>query len=129
MKAFATRQRCDLAPKIDETADAKMKCVTVMVFEEAGKTIIQPFVNSKEAHRIQDLFKNNTLEVWLSNGQPDPAQFDISILKYKQQMQPTTKCSRTRNIDCLKNYFETIVSCDQCPIGNGTEDLRISSAK
>ncbi len=129
MKTLATRQRCDLAQKSNEAADTKMKCVTMMVFEEAGKTILQPFVNSKEAHGIQELFQNKTLEVWLSNGQPDPAQFDISILKYKQQMQSTTKCFRTRNVDCLKNYFETIVSCDQCPLGSGTADLHFSSAK
>jgi hypothetical protein len=100
-----------------------MKCRTFMVFEEAGKTILQPLVTSKETKRIQELLENKTLEIWLSNGQPDIDQFDVSILKYKQQMQPSKMCSKKKNCICLKNYFETIVSCEQCSLSvEGAED-------
>ena len=122
MKAFATRQ-CTSTEIPSATAVTEVKCLTLLVFEQAGKTILQPLVTNQEAKKVQELFQKNTLEVWLSNGQPDLSQFDVAILKYKQQMQPLTKCGRTKNRMCLKNHFETIVSCEQCPLSNdGAED-------
>jgi hypothetical protein len=103
-------------------ADSKLKYLTVMVFEEAGKTVLQPVTNSQEAQSLQDLFQNNSLEVWLSNGQSDPAQFDVNILKYKQILQPPKMCSKAKNRVCLKNHFETIVSCEQCPLNDYGDD-------
>jgi hypothetical protein len=119
MKEFASKQKCEL----EKTAapfqsELKMKCVTVMVFEEAGRTILQPLVTGPETQRIEELFQNNTLEVWIPNGQSDQAQFDVAILKYKQQLQPTTMCNKTKNRVCLKNHIETIVSCEQCPLSD-----------
>ena len=123
MKRPANQQKCELVEKLDAAVEPKIKCVTVMVFEEAGKTILQPLVTNQETKKIRELFQNKTLEVWLSNGQSDPAQFDVSILKYGQQMQPSKMCSKTKNRVCLKNHFETIVSCEQCPLSadGGTE--------
>jgi hypothetical protein len=119
MKKLVNQQKCELAkiPAVQQS-DLKMKCVTVMVFEEAGKTILQPVGVGSENQPIHELFKNGTLEVWLPNGQSDPEQFDVAILKYKQQMQPSKMCSRTTNRVCLKNHLETIVSCEQCPLSN-----------
>jgi hypothetical protein len=123
MKGPANRQKCELAEKLDAIVEPKIKCVTVIVFEEAGKTILQPLVTSKETQKIQELFQNKTLEVWLSNGKPDLSQFDVAILKYTQQMQQSKMCSRTKNRVCLKNYFDTIVSCEQCPLSvNGGKE-------
>ena len=118
MKESARRQKCDLQTAVVEppVPSPKLKCLTMVVFEEKGKTVLQPLGTSQETRGIQDLFLSNTLEVWLSNGQSDPAQFDIKILKYKQMLQSSTMCSKNKNRVCLKNHFETIVSCDQCPI-------------
>jgi hypothetical protein len=110
------RQRCTLAEAPAVASEPRIKCVTVMVFEEAGKTVLQPLPTDQEAQSIQELFQNKTLEVWLPNGQSDLAQFDVKILKYKQVLQPTTMCSKTKTCVCLKNHFETIVSCEQCPL-------------
>ena len=116
-------QRCTLVDSPPPEIDAKVKYVSVMVFEKSGKTIVQPLVESGEAQAVQELLENDTLEVWLPNGKLDPAQFDVAILKYKQLMQPYTTCSRNTKRACLKNYFETITSCEQCPLGdNGAED-------
>jgi len=119
MKGYANKQKCELekTPTPVQT-ELKMKVATVMVFEEAGKTILQPLVSGPETKRIEELFRNDTLELWLPNGQSDQAQFDVAILKYKQQLQPTTMCNKTKNRVCLKNHIETIVSCKQCPLSN-----------
>jgi hypothetical protein len=102
-------------PAVSET---KLKCVTFMVFEERGKTILQPIIRGQEIQNIHELFQKNTLEVWLSNDQPDFAQFDVCILKYKQMVQPSKVCSKVKNMGCLKNHFETIISGEQCPLTN-----------
>ena len=116
MKGFASKQKCELAKTVTPVqSELRMKCVTVMVFEEAGKTVLQPLGTNLEIQRVEELFRNSILEVWLPNGQTDPAQFDVSILKYKQQFQPITMCSKTTNCVCLKNHVDTIVSCEQCP--------------
>ena len=99
----------------------EIKCVTIMLFEERGKTIFQPLVIGKDAQRIQELFKNETLEVWLPNGASDPKEFDVGILKYKQQRQPAKRCILQTNRVCLKNHVETIVSCEQCPISTNED--------
>jgi len=111
-----SQQRCTLAETPTVASELKIKCVTVMVFEETGKTVLQPLATNQEAQSIRDLFQNNTLEVWLSNGQSDPTQFDVNILKYKQLLQSSTMCSKAKARICLKNQFETIVSCEQCPL-------------
>jgi hypothetical protein len=119
MKGFATKQKCELERAAAPVqSDLKMKCVTVMVFEEAGKTILQPLGTGFETQRVGELFQNGTLEVWLPNGQSDQAQFDVAILKYKQQLQPTTMCNKAKNRVCIKNQIETIVSCEQCPLSD-----------
>ena len=118
MEKFAKRQRPRPQTVVSEASDPnlKMKCISVMVFEDEGKTVFQPLTTKQEAETLQELFHNNTLEVWLSNGQTDLAQFDIKILKYKQRWQPSTMCSKIKTRVCLKNYFETIVACKQCPL-------------
>ena len=118
MNEFAKRQRPRLQTAVDETLEPnlKMKCISVMVFEDEGRTVLQPLTTKQEAETLQELFHNKTLEVWLSNGQPDLAQFDVNILKYKQLLQPSTMCARIKTLVCLKNYFETIVACKQCPL-------------
>jgi hypothetical protein len=118
MNEFAKRQRPRLQTAVGEASEPnlKMKCISVMVFEDEGKTVLQPLMTKQEAETLQELFRSNTLEVWLSNGQPDLAQFDVKILKYKQIWQPSTMCARIKNRVCLKNYFETIVACKQCPL-------------
>jgi hypothetical protein len=123
MKGPISRQRCALAEAPPQASDAKVKCVTMMVFEKSGKTIIQPLVTSQETQTIRELLQNETLEVWLPNGEADLAQFDVAILKYKQLMQLPTMCSISNDRVCLKNHFDTIVSCEQCPFTNdGAED-------
>ena len=123
MKNLASKQKCKLVEKHIELAGATTKCVTFMVFEQEGKTILQPLVSNQESKNISDLFQSKTLEVWLSNGHSEINQFDVAILKYKQQMQPSKRCSKKKNCVCLKNHFETIVSCEQCPLGDeGAED-------
>ena len=119
MKEFAMWQRPQFQTAVGEASEPnlKMKCISVMVFEDKGKTVLQPLTTKEEAETLQELFHNNILEVWLSNGQPDLAQFDVKILKYKQLSQPSTMCARIKTRVCLKNYFETIVACKQCPLG------------
>ena len=102
-------------PNLPET---KLKCVTVMVFEEKGKTIIQPIVRGQDIHSVYELFQRSILEVWLPNGRPDFSQFDIRILKYRQMPQPSKTCSKVKSRVCLKNHVETIASCEKCPLSN-----------
>ncbi len=97
-------------------SETKLKCVTVMVFEENGKTVLQPIIRGQDAQHIHDLFQKSTLEVWLPNGRPDFEQFDVGILKYKQVVQPSKRCIKNKKTECLKNHFETIVSCEQCSL-------------
>ncbi len=123
MKGSAVKQKCTLAENIPQSVDAKVKHVSVMIFEKQGKTIMQPLITEKDSYAVRELLEKDTLEVWLPNGKTDPEQFDISILKYQQLTQPSTTCCRNENIVCLKNHFETIVSCDQCPLGtDGVSD-------
>ena len=123
MKGSVTRQRCALTEAPTVALDAKVKCVTVLVFEQSGRTVIQPLVTNEDALMVQELLQNDTLEMWLPNGKVDPFQFDVAILKYRQLMQPSTMCSRTRNHVCLKNTFDTIVACEQCPLSvDGAKD-------
>jgi hypothetical protein len=105
-------------------SEAKLKCVTVMVFEKNGKTIIQPVIRGQDIQNLYELFQKNTLEVWLPNGRPDFEQFDVGILKYRQIVQLSKMCSKVKNRECLKNHFETIVSCKQCPISNEGSQAR-----
>ena len=118
MNEFTKRQRPQLQTAVSKASEPylKMKCISVMVFEDEGKTVLQPLTTKQEAETLQKLFHNSILEVWLSNGQPDLAQFDVKILKYKQLLQPSTMCGRIKTRVCLKNYFETIVACKQCPL-------------
>jgi hypothetical protein len=118
MKEPLNRQSCTLAEAPAVESELKMKCVTVMVFEEAGKTILQPLATDQGAQKIRELFQSETLEVWLPNGKLFPAQFDVAILKYRQLMQPPKMCSRKKSHVCLKNLLDTIVSCEQCPLSD-----------
>jgi hypothetical protein len=86
------------------------------IYENHGKTILQPLIAEQEAMAIPELFQNETLEVWLSNGKADFSKFDIAILKYKQVLQSLTKCRKAKTQVCMKNYLKNIVSCEQCPL-------------
>jgi hypothetical protein len=94
-----------------------------MIFEKEGKTILQPLITEQDAKTIQELFRTETLEVWLSNGKSDYSVFDVNILKYKQASQPLTKCSKIENQVCLKNLFQSIVCCAQCPLCDEAGEL------
>jgi len=107
-----------VAPLSSET-----KFVTVAIFEKEGKTILQPLVTEQDAKAIQELFQSETLEVWLSNGKSDYSVFDVDILKYKQESQSLTKCNKIANQVCLKNLFESIVCCTQCPLSHEADGL------
>ena len=112
----ASHQVQDLADTPYATFGPKVKCVLVAIYENDGKTILQPLVAEQEAKTIPELFQNKTLEVWLSNGKTDIAQFDVAILKYKQVLQSLTKCKKVKTQVCLKNHFKNLVSCEQCPL-------------
>jgi hypothetical protein len=116
VKGFASHQLQDLAGTPDTTFGPKTKCVLVAIYENDGKTILQLLMAEQEAKTIPELFQNKTLEVWLSNGKTDIAQFDVAILKYKQVLQSLTKCKKVKTQVCLKNHFENLVSCEQCPL-------------
>jgi hypothetical protein len=113
----STGQVQDLAGMPTAGFAPKIKCVLVAIYENDGKTILQPLVAGQEAKIIPELFQNKTLEVWLSNGKIDIAHFDVAILKYKQVLQSLTKCKKVKTQVCLKNHFENLVSCEQCPLG------------
>jgi len=116
VEAFAGHQVEDFAGTTDARLGSKTKCVLVAIYENGGKTILQPLIAEQEAKIIPELFQNKTLEVWLSNGKTDISQFDIAILKYKQVLQSLTKCKKAKTQVCLKNYFKNLVSCEQCPL-------------
>ena len=123
MEALAGRQVQDFAGTTNDRFSSKTKCVLVAIYENHGKTILQPLTAEQEAKTIPELFQNKTLEVWLSNGKTNISQFDIAILKYKQALQSLTKCKKAKTQVCLKNYFKNLVSCEQCPlIGNSGEN-------
>lgn len=90
MNGSRRRQKCDLIGVPAATSNLKAKCVTVLVYEEEGKTVLQPLATEQETQALQELFQSNTLEVWLSNGKSNVAEYDVSILKYKPQLQPST---------------------------------------
>ena len=116
MEAFASHQIQDFAGTTDARFAPKTKFVLVAIYENDGKTILQPLLAEQEAKTIPELFQNKTLEVWLSNGKTDISQFDVAILKYKQVLQSLTKCKKAKNQVCWKNYFKNLVSCEQCPL-------------
>ena len=113
-------------PAMSET---KLKCVTVMVFEAKGKTIIQPIIREHETQNVHELFQKNILEVWLPNGRPCFEQFDVGILKYKQLAQPSKACIKAKNKECLKNHFEAITSCEQCPVARNEPQTQNSKGQ
>lgn len=128
MEAFPSRQVQNFAGTTDARFAFKTKCVLVAIYENDGKTILQPLITEHEAKTIPELFQNKTLEVWLSNGKTNIGQFDIAILKYEQVLQSLTKCKKAKNQVCLKNYLENLVSCEQCPLsvnsGENSDDER-----
>ena len=116
LEALAGRQVQDFAGTTNDRFSSKTKCVLVAIYENHGKTILQPLIAEQEAKMIPELFQNRTLEVWLSNGKTDIAQFDIAILRYKQVLQSLAKCKKAKTRVCWKNYFKNLVSCEQCPL-------------
>jgi hypothetical protein len=116
VETFAGHQVQDFAGVANTKFASKTKCVLVAIYENDGKTILQPLTEEQEAKTIPELFQNKTLEVWLSNGKTDVSQFDVAILKYKQVLQSLTRCNKAKTQVCWKNYFENIVSCEQCPL-------------
>ena len=123
MKRCGSGQVQDHACESIAPLSSETKCVTVVIFEIEGKTILQPLITEQDAKTIQELFQNETLEVWLSNGKSDYSVFDVDILKYKKAPQPLTKCSRIANQVCLKNLFQSIVCCAQCPLYDDMGEL------
>ena len=111
-----------LAGQSNGSFNPKVKCLTVAIYEKEGKTILQPLVNEQEAEITPELFQNENLEVWLSNGKSDISAFDLAILKYRLVKQPAAKCDKVSNQICLKNLFEDIVHCGQCPLNNEIEE-------
>jgi hypothetical protein len=124
MKGFGSRQIQDYAVMSDAALGSATKCVFVAIFENDGKTILQPLVTENEAKSIIELFENRTLEVWLSNGKADISDFDVAILKYKQVLQSLTKCEQAKSQVCLKNFNEQLVSCEQCSFSVNTGEGR-----
>lgn len=124
MKEFGSRQLQDYAVTPGVALGSSTKCVFVAIFENDGKTILQPLVTENEAKSIIELFENRTLEVWLSNGKADISDFDVAILKYKQVLQSLTKCEQTKSQVCLKNFNEQLVSCEQCSFSVNTGEGR-----
>jgi hypothetical protein len=122
VEAFASRQVQDFAGTNDDKFTSKTKYVLAAIYENDGKTILQPLMAEQEAKTIPELFQNKTLEVWLSNGKTDIDQFDIAILKYKQVSQSLTKCKKAKTQVCLKNYFENLVSCEQCSLNVNSDE-------
>jgi hypothetical protein len=116
LEALAGHQVQDFAGTTNARFSSKTKCVLVAIYENHGKTILQPLTAEQEAKTIPELFQNKTLEVWLSNGKTDIAQFDVAILRYKQVLQSLTKCKKAKTRVCWKNYFKNLVSCEQCPL-------------
>ena len=122
MKGVTSHQLQDLVATSEATIDPKTKCVVVAIYENDGKTILQPLIGEQEAESILELLENQTLEVWLSNGKTEISQFDVAILKYKQVMQSLKKCTQTKTQVCLKNFCRNLISCEQCPLnGNNSE--------
>jgi len=113
MKGFASHQLQDYTTTSDATLGSLTKCTLVAIYENDGKTILQPLVTEQEAKAVMELFENQTLEVWLSNGKPDISEFDVAILKYKQIMQSLTTCERAKSQVCLKNLDKNLISCEQ----------------
>ena len=109
----------NLVGKPYSTFDPKVKCVLVAIYENDGKTIMQPLTTKQELVTIEDLFQNKTLEVWLSNGETSIAQFDVAILKYKQMLQPIANCQRTRTHVRLEN----LDSYEQRPLGLSSGEI------
>jgi hypothetical protein len=122
MKSIASRQIQDYDNQSVSGFNPKVKCVTVAIYEREGKTILQPLVNEHDAGIIPEMFQNQTLEVWLPNGKSDASMFDVAILKYKQAKQEAKKCSKIEDQVCLKNQFEDVVHCEQCPLNEGKGD-------
>jgi hypothetical protein len=124
VKAFASRQVQNFADTTDASFASKTKCVLIAIYENDGKTILQPLIAEQEAKTIPELFQNKTLEVWLSNGKTNISQFDVSILKYKQVLQSLAKCKKTKTQVCLKNYLKNLISCEQCPLSVNAGETR-----
>jgi hypothetical protein len=99
--------------------ETKLKCVTVMVFEENGKTIIQPVIRGQDSQQLHDLFQRNSLEVWLPNGKPEFEQFDIGIVKYKQITQRSNRSQTAKHKRRMESHFESIPLSQQ---GSATEE-------
>ena len=124
MKRSVSHQLQDFEGTTEETFDPKLKCVLVTMYENNGKTIMQPFIGEQEAKTILGLLENETLEVWLPNGKNVVSEFDVAILKYKQVFQSLTKCTRAKTQVCLKNIFKNLVSCEQCPVSGNAGDCQ-----
>jgi len=124
MNKIRSQQLQEFVDMPDATFDPKTKCVLVAIYENDGKTILQPLIAEQESKPLLELLENQTLEVWLSNGKTDMSQFDVAILKYKQVLQPLTKCKQAKTQVCLKNIYKNLVSCEQCPLSANTGESR-----
>ena len=122
MKGVSNHQLQNLVATPEPTIEPKTKCVAVAIYENDGKTILQPLIGEQEAKSIIKLLENQTLEVWLSNGKTEISQFDVAILKYKQVLQSLTKCTRAKTQVCLKNFYKNLVCCEQCPLNGNTSE-------
>ena len=97
MQETSSPQVYDLVSTCDTMPNSRIKFLPLIVYKFRGKTILQLLVTKKEKETLQGLFRNQTLEVWMSNGESDIDQFDVDILKYKQVFQSLTKCGKMAN--------------------------------
>lgn len=86
MAASCQRRKQNIAAKNVDASGLKTKCVTMLIYEEAGKTVLQPLAAEEETQTLQELFQNTTLEVWLPNGKSNIDDYDVSILQYKPKL-------------------------------------------
>ena len=118
MKSFASHQLQGLIGEHKARVKPKTKCALVAIYENDGKTIMQPLITEQDATSLLELFENQTLEVWLSNGKSDFLQFDVAILKYKQVLQSSTKCTQAKTRACLMSLYENLVYGEQCHLSS-----------
>jgi hypothetical protein len=122
LEGFAGNQLQNHVGTLDTVVGYTTKCVLVVIYESNGKTILQPLMAEQEAKTITELFKNETLEVRLSNGKTDISQFEVVTLKYKQVLHSLAKSKQTKSQVCLKNIHKNVASCKQGLVRVNTDE-------
>ncbi|MCX8150414.1 MAG: hypothetical protein N3D85_02775 [Candidatus Bathyarchaeota archaeon] len=98
MATTKRRQKQKLTAEPKAKFGLKTKCVTMLVYEEEGKTVLQPLTAEEETQTLQELFQNTTLEVWLPNGKSTIDEYNVSIIQYKPKLKqlPSIKTRRSK---------------------------------